>query len=267
MASAYNKRVAPQVARVDAEAAARRAVELGPEISEAHASLGQVLMQFDWSWAAAEKALDRAVELDPANGAALHARSHLDLALGKFEASARDSLRALDTDPASVMLAIHLGEHHHLSRQFDVAAFQYRKALELNPNHPNARPLLALVLEQQGDYRQAIVELEKAAPFFAGTSRVRGPLGRLYGRAGRGSEARALLAELLRDRAGASYTAADDVAAVYSGLGETDKAFEWLARSCEERGAALVNLKVEPAFDPLRGDPRFAELMHCVGLS
>ncbi len=266
MASAYNKRTAPRDARVHARAAALRAAEIGPELSETHASLGQVLMQFEWDWAGAQSALNRAVELDPGNGAALHARSHLDLALGNFEASARDSFLALDTDPASVMLSIHLGEHHHLSRQFDAAVAQYRKALELNPNHPNARPLLALVYEQQGEYARAIAELERAAPFFAGTSRVRGPLGRLYGRAGRRSEARALLEDLQRERSGSSYVAADDIAAVHLGLGEKDLAFEWLERACEERGAALVNLKAEPAFDPLRGDPRFAELLRCVGL-
>jgi serine/threonine-protein kinase len=266
MASAYNKRSAPRDARVRAKAAALRAVEMGPELSEAHASLGQVLMQFDWDWAGAERALNRAVELDPANGAALHVRSHLFLALARFEASARDSFRALDGDPASVMLSIHLGEHYHLSRQFDAAVAQYGKALELNPNHPNARPLLALAHEQRGEYALAIGELERAAPFFSGTSRVRGPLGRLYGRAGRRTEARALLEELLRERAGASYVAADDVAAIYLGLGETAPAFEWLERACEERAAALVNLKVEPAFDPLHDDPRFGELLRCVGL-
>jgi TolB-like protein/DNA-binding winged helix-turn-helix (wHTH) protein len=267
MASAYNKRVSPAEARVHAKAAALRAVEIGPELSETHASLGQTLMQFDWDWAAAERELDGAVEIDPTNGAALHARSHLSLALGMFDASGRDSSRALDNDPASVMLSIHLGEHLHLSRQFEAAVTQYHKALELNPNHPNARPLLALVYEQQGRYPEAIAELEKAAGFFEGTSRVRGPLGRLYGLAGREEEARALLAELEREREGPSYIAADDIAAIHAGLGETDLAFEWLGRACEERAAALVNLKVEPAFDPLRSDPRFAQLLRCVGLA
>lgn len=267
MASAYNKRVSPTAARVHAKGAALRAVEIGPELSETHASLGQTLMQFDWDWPSAQRELDRAVEIDPGNGAALHTRSHLALALGMFEASGRDSFRALDNDPASVMLSIHLGEHLHLSRQFEAAVAQYHKALELNPNHPNARPLLALVYEQQGRYPEAIAELEKAAGFFEGTSRVRGPLGRLYGLAGRETEARALLAELERERQGPSYIAADDIAAIHAGLGETDLAFEWLQRACEERGAALVNLKVEPAFDRLREDPRFQQLLRCVGLA
>ncbi|HET9767936.1 MAG TPA: protein kinase, partial [Thermoanaerobaculia bacterium] len=155
LASAYNKRVAPSDVRDRARAAALRAVATGPAVSAAHVALGQVLMQLDWDWKGAERELTRAVELDPANTAALHARSHLFLALGRFEESATDSLRALDLDPASVMLGIHLGEHYHLSRQPAAAAAQYRKALELNPNHPNARPLLALVYEQRGEYAQA----------------------------------------------------------------------------------------------------------------
>ncbi|HEV8241487.1 MAG TPA: protein kinase [Thermoanaerobaculia bacterium] len=266
LASAYNKRVAPLAAREPAKAAATHAVETGPNVSEAHAALGQVLMQFDWDWAGAERELDRAVALDPANTAALHARSHLFLALGRFDDSAADSSRALDVDPASVMLGIHLGEHYHLSRRLDAAAEQYGKALELNPDHPNARPLLAMTHEQQGDYAAAIADLERAAPIFAGTSRVRGPLGRLYARAGRIREARALLAELQHERAAGSYIAADDIAAIYVGLGETDLAFDWLRRACDERAAGLVNLAVEPAYDPLRGDLRFAALLRCVGL-
>src|SRR5438093_2756095 len=220
MATSYNKRVAPREAYARARAAALRAVEIDAELSEAHASLGQILVQFDWDWAGAEREFRRALELNPSNGVALHWRSHCFLALGRFEESARDALRALDTDPVSVMLNIHLGEHYHLSRQYDLAIDQYRRALELNPNHPNARPLLALTYEGRGMYSQSIAELEKAAPFWAGTSRVRGPLGRVYGLAGRQAEALKVLRELIRDRARPQYIAADDVAAVYIGLGE-----------------------------------------------
>jgi TolB-like protein/DNA-binding winged helix-turn-helix (wHTH) protein/Flp pilus assembly protein TadD len=267
MATSYNKRVAPREAYARARAAALRAVEVDAELSEAHASLGQIFVQFDWDWAGAEREFRRALELNPSNGVALHWRSHCFLALGRFDESARDSLRALDTDPVSVMLNIHLGEHYHLARQYDLAIEQHRRALELNPNHPNVRPLLALAYEAKGMYPQAIAELEKAEPFWAGTSRVRGPLGRVYGLAGRRAEALRVLRELIRERAGPAYIAADDIAAVYIGLGETENAFAWLGRACEERATALVNLKVEPAFDGLRGDRRFADLLRCVGLS
>jgi TolB-like protein/DNA-binding winged helix-turn-helix (wHTH) protein/Flp pilus assembly protein TadD len=267
MATSYNRRVAPREAYARAKAAALRATEIDAELSEAHASLGQILVQFDWDWAGAEREFRRALELNPSNGVALHWRSHCYLAQGRFDESARDAVRALDTDPASVMLIIHLGEHYHLARQYDLAIEQHRRALELNPNHPNARPLLALVYEAKGMYAEAIAELEAAEPFWAGTSRVRGPLGRVYGLAGRRAEARRVLQELIRDRAGPKYIAADDIAAVHIGLGETDHAFAWLRRACEERATALVNLKVDPAFDGLRGDRRFDDLLRCAGLS
>jgi TolB-like protein/DNA-binding winged helix-turn-helix (wHTH) protein len=266
-ASSYNKRVAPREAQVHAKAAALRALELDADLSEAHASLGQVLVQFDWDWAGAEREFSRALEINPSNGVALHWRSHGALALGRFDDSERYALRALDTDPVSVMLNIHLGEHHHLARHDDPAVEQYRKALELNPHHPNVRPLLALSYEAKGMYGPAIAELQEAAPFWSGTSRVRGPLGRVYGLAGRPADARAVLRELLRERAGPKYIAADDIAAVYVGLGETDRAFEWLQEACEERAAALMNVKVDPAVDSLRRDPRFAALLACVGVS
>jgi TolB-like protein/DNA-binding winged helix-turn-helix (wHTH) protein/Flp pilus assembly protein TadD len=266
MATAYNKRVAPREAYPRAKAAALRALEIDAELSEAHASLGQILLQFDWDRAGAERELRRALELNPSNGLALHWRSHCYLAAGRFDESARDALRALDTDPVSVMLNIHLGEHRHLARQYDLAIEQYRRALELSPNHPNARPLLALTYEAKGMYPQAIAELEAGEPFWVGTSRVMGPLGRVYGLSGRRVEAHRVLEALIRERAGPRYIAADDIAAVYIGLGETDRAFAWLQRACEERATALVNLKVEPAFDRLRADRRFANLLRCVGL-
>jgi hypothetical protein len=116
-------------------------------------------------------------------------------------------------------------------------------------------------------YAEAIAELEAAEPFWTGTSRVRGPLGRVYGLAGRRADALRVLQDLIRERAGPKYIAADDIAAVYSGLGESARAFTWLHTACEERATALVNLKVDPAFDGLRGDRRFADLLACVGLS
>jgi TolB-like protein/DNA-binding winged helix-turn-helix (wHTH) protein/Flp pilus assembly protein TadD len=266
MATSYNKRTAPLEALPLAKAAALRAAAIDPELSEAHASLGQILTQLAWDWTGAEKELRRALELNPANGNALHWRSHYFLAVGRFGDSERDSLRALEADPASVMLNIHLGEHYHLARQYDRAVEQQRRALELNPNHPNAHPLLALAYEQKGMYAEAIAELEKAEPFFSGGSRVRGSLGRVYALAGRRADAGSVLQQLIRDRAGPNYIAADDIAAVYIGLGEADHAFEWLRRACEEHATALVNLRVDPAFDRLRTDRRFDDLMRCVGL-
>src|SRR6185295_11931816 len=99
MATAYNKRVAPREAYARAKAAALRALEIDPDLAEAHASLGQILVQFDWDWAGAEREFRRALEINPTSGIALHWRSHCFLALGRFEESGRDALRALDTDP------------------------------------------------------------------------------------------------------------------------------------------------------------------------
>jgi DNA-binding winged helix-turn-helix (wHTH) protein/Tfp pilus assembly protein PilF len=157
-ASPYNKRIAPREAFPRAKAAALRALEIDAGLSEAHASLAQVLLQFDWQWDEAEREFRRALELGPGNALALHWSSHCFLARGRFDDSYRDTSRALDTDPVSVMLNIHLGEHFHLARQHDQAIEQCRMTLELNPNHPNARPLLALAYEARGLYTQAIAE-------------------------------------------------------------------------------------------------------------
>jgi serine/threonine protein kinase/tetratricopeptide (TPR) repeat protein len=248
-----------------AREAAGKALEIDPSLGEAHSSLANVLLFYDWDWATAGQEFRRALELDPADSNARHWYSHYLLALGRFDESLAQAQRAVEQDPISPMMATHLGEHYHLARQDDLAVKQLERALELNPRFPAAHVLLGEAYETQHRYADAEREFLSVEDAFAGTSRVKAALARIHARSGRRGEALRELKELALDRPG-RYVAPHDLAWGYAALGDADRAMEWLEKAYAERSSALTYLEIEPLFDPLRGDPRFADLVRRVGL-
>jgi serine/threonine protein kinase/tetratricopeptide (TPR) repeat protein len=248
-----------------AREAARKALELDPSLGEAHNSLANVLLFYDWDWASAGQEFRRALELDPADSNARHWYSHYLLVLGRFDESLAQAKRAVEQDPISAMMTTHLGEHYHLARQDDLAVSQIERALELNPRFPAAHVLLGEAYEEQHRYAEAEQEFRSVEDAFAGTSRVEAALARIHARSGRRAEALRELQELARDRPG-RYVAPHDLAWGYAALGDRDRAMQWLEKAYAERSSALTYLEIEPLFDPLRGDPRFADLVRRVGL-
>jgi serine/threonine protein kinase/Tfp pilus assembly protein PilF len=260
----YNQYATPAMFPLAREAA-MKSLELDPSLGEAHNSLAVVRFYHDWDWASAEHEFKRALELNPADGNARHEYSHLLLALGRFDESLAEAERAVEQDPLSPMMSTHLGEHYRLAREPDLAIGQLERALELNPRFPNAHMRLGDAYEQKRLYPDAEREFQSVADMFAGTSRVQGALARVHALAGRRAEALRELEDLAEDRPG-RYVAPHDLAWGYAALGDKDRAMQWLEKAYAERSSALVYLKIEPLFDPLRGDKRFADLVRRVGL-
>jgi serine/threonine protein kinase/tetratricopeptide (TPR) repeat protein len=248
-----------------AREAAGKALEIDPSLGEAHNSLANVLLFYDWDWGSAGQEFRRALELNPADSNARHWYSHYLLALGRFDESLAQAKRAVEQDPISAMMTTHLGEHYHLARQDDLAVGQIERALELNPRFPAAHVLLGEAYEEQHRYADAEQEFRSVEDAFAGTSRVEAALARIDARSGRREQALRELRELAQDRPG-RYVAPHDLAWGYAALGDRDRAMQWLEKAYAERSSALTYLEVEPLFDPLRGDPRFADLVRRVGL-
>jgi serine/threonine-protein kinase len=261
----YYQFAPPPETFLPAREAALKALQLDPSLGEAHNSLAHVQLFYDWDWASAGREFQRALELNPADTNARHWYSHYLLALGRFDESLAQAQRAVEQDPISPMMSTHLGEHHHLARQDDLAVGELKRALDLNPRFPVAHVLLAEVYEQKRLYAEAEREFRSVEDAFAGTSRVRAALARLHALAGRRAEAHRELQELAEDRSG-RYVAPHDLAWGYAALGDRDRAMQWLEKAYSERSSALAYLKIEPLFDPLRGDPRFADLVRRVGL-
>jgi len=244
--------------------AARRALELDPNIVEAHLLLAAV-QQEEWHWAEAEAEYRRALELDP-NDADAHSRlAFWLLCQGRTEEALTWARRGRDLDPMAVS-GTTIGDILFYSRRYQEAIHEYRSALAVQPEDASALWGLGFALVANNQPEDAIPVLQKALSVSNRSPGVMGVLIRAYAHAGRHSDALRLLAEL-NERSKAGYVPAGAFVNAYLGLGENDQAFAWLERAYNEQSNILQFLKVHPFFDPIRADHRFAELVRRVGLA
>ena len=151
-----------------------------------------------------------------------------------------------------------------MARRYDEALGECRRALEMDPNLGFAHWLLGLTYIYKGSYEPAILALQKSIPLSGDSPDERASLAHAYALSGRRAEARKILEEL-KQQAKSKYISPGTIADVYGALGDKDQAFALLDKAYEERDNMVILLKVEPIFDPLRSDPRFANLLRRVG--
>ncbi len=257
----------PREAMPKAKAAAMRALELDETLAEAHTSLARVLATYDWDWTGAEKEYKRALELNPRYAIAHQWYGGWFSAMGHRNEAIAERKLAQELDPLSPIINFELGLAFYYARDYDRAIEQFQKTLELDQNFPPAQQFLPASYEQKGMYDEAIAGFKKVVPMTGGSewSLTRGGLGHVYAALGKKREALALLDELKQISA-QGYVPATSVAIIYVGLGEKDQAFVWLEKAYEERSFQLQWLNVEPRWDSIRSDPRFADLVRRVGL-
>ncbi|MFN2502451.1 MAG: tetratricopeptide repeat protein [Pyrinomonadaceae bacterium] len=269
LADAYSvpsSQMAPDDAMPMAKAAATRALELDDTLAEAHTSMGRVLAAYDWNWARADQEFKRAIELNPRYALAHSWYGSYLAAVGRLDASVAEKKLALELDPLSPIAVFDLGQSLFWSRDYKGAIEQFQKAIELDPDLPPAYLYTLLALGQMGRYEDAI-ELFQKMPLKQGNewgSSV-AAVAHIYAITGRKQEARTLLAQI-QDAEKSQYIPAPSIAYVYSGLGERDQAFAWMEKGFKQRAFHLQWLKVDPRWDELRSDPRFADLERRVGL-
>jgi TolB-like protein/DNA-binding winged helix-turn-helix (wHTH) protein len=268
----------PRDAMSRARTAAAKALQLDDSLAEAHASMGNILHNYDWNWTAAEREYKRAIDLNPNYAMAHHLYAHLLIQTGHAQESLAEAHRALELDPYSPFVNNGLARQYYLSRDYEKAAAQCRIGLQINPAYFPARIQLALAYEQTGKLPQAISELEQAAGSMAaggGPPNSSGPpidapvvhalLGHAYAVSGRKVDA---LKELSKLQAAAAkrYIPPSYFAILWMGLGDNKQAFTWLDRGYQDRSEHMLYLGLEPLVDPLRSDPRFVSLLKKVGL-
>jgi TolB-like protein/Tfp pilus assembly protein PilF len=257
--------VPPREAMPKAKAAAARALEIDNRLGEAHVSLGYISYMYDWDWPAAGKHFEQALTLNPAYSRAHTFYPFYLSSLGRSEEALAVAKHSLDLDPASPAVSHSLAVQLYLARQFDNAIAQAHKTLELDPNFAISYELLGEVYVSRGMYRESLPELEKYSALSRGRAMSLALLGYAHARLGERSQALRVLRQL-EAASKQSYTPAFSFAVVYAGLGEKDQAFAWLEKAYGERTSRLGYLKVEPLWDPLRTDPRFADLVRRIGL-
>jgi tetratricopeptide (TPR) repeat protein len=256
----------PRVAYPAARAAAERALELQPDLSEAYTALASVHFNFDWDWDAADRAFRRAQELNRGYAPAYHWHALLHAARGRMGAARTAMLRGAELDPLSLVMSTALARYHYYARDFPKAIELYRRTLATDSTFITARLGLGLSLLQAGMMDEAIAEFTVAQELIGAPVPVlHSLLGHAHGRRGDRAEARRHLAALEAGRA-RGYFPAEFVALVHVGLGDRDAAFENLELALENRSGGIAYLGVEPMMDALRGDPRFARIMQRAGL-
>jgi TolB-like protein/DNA-binding winged helix-turn-helix (wHTH) protein/Tfp pilus assembly protein PilF len=248
-----------------ARAAALKASELNAALSDAHNSLAFVKLNYDWDWPGAETEFKRALELNPGYAHAHHWYAHLLLSRGREHEALAESNRALELDPLSPIINLHLAWHYLYTRQYDRAFDQLAKTLELDPNYALAHWYRGLTYEQKKMYGEALREMAEAKNLLPGNLAVESDIGHVYAVSGNKAAAQKVIAAL-KDESAHRYVNLYELALIYVGLGQRDQAFESLDKAFRERSDQMIYLKVDPRLDSLRSDARFANLVLRVGI-
>jgi predicted Zn-dependent protease len=253
----------PKEAYPRAKAAAAKALELDNTLGEAHISLAFCLDGFDWDWESAGREFRRGIELNPgyATGHQWYAW-HLT-ALGRNDEAISEMKKAEDLDPLSLIISAELAEEFLIAHRYDEAIRQSRKTMALDPFFAVAHFELGQAFVQKRMYNEAIAELQKAIELSAGSTTFMSNLAYAYAESGKRNEAVKILNDLKNNSQAVSN--APEISLVYVGLDDNDQAMAWLEKAYAERFNPSVLRR--PAFDPLRSDPRFQNLLRRIGLN
>jgi TolB-like protein/Tfp pilus assembly protein PilF len=254
----------PEIERGKVVSAARKALELDPELAEAHVLLA-TMQQEHWQWTEAEAEYRRALELNASSPAAHNGLARWLVCHGHVEEALEWVRRGRALDPLAVSGA-DVAWILFQARHYDEAIQELRSALTVRPDDAFALWFFGFVLIANNQPKQAIPALERALFVSKRSPGVIGVLVRAYAHAGRRTDARRLLAELKR-RKQAGYVPAAAFVNAYLGLGENDEALAWMEQGYKEQSNILQWLRVHPYFDPIRSDSRFKDLIRRVGLN
>ncbi len=255
--------VPPAVTRPKVVNFARQALAIDPSLVEAHVLLANVLQE-QWHWQEAETEYRQALALNP-NDADAEARFALWLLCqGRNDQAVAGIQRARALDPSEISggaVSWILFQSH----RYEEAIREARSALAVQPNSAGNSSTLGFALVAADQPQEAISVLEHGLSVSPGSPAMTGVLIRAYAHAGRPNDALRLLAELKKRRQ-SGYVPAGAFVNAYLGLGDKEQAFYWLEQGYQEQSNILQFLKTHPYFDPIRNDPRFADLVHRVGL-
>jgi eukaryotic-like serine/threonine-protein kinase len=258
---------APHEAMPKAKESAIKALELDDTLAEAHTSLAHVLTNYDWNWPAAEKEFKRGIELKPDYATAHQWYAiHYLTATGRLREALQEMKKALELEPASLVMNTFMGATLYYAGRSDEAIDQCRRTIEMDPNFAVAHWHLGLAYEQKQLLEAATEEFKKAISLSGGSPLMKAALGRAYAESQKKNEANEMLSEL-NELASQQYASAYEIATIYVALGNNEQAFQLLETAYAEHSFHLVNLNVSPQFKSVRSDPRFQNLAQRLGLS
>jgi TolB-like protein/Tfp pilus assembly protein PilF len=258
---------APRETMPKAKESAIKALSLDNTVAEAHASLAHVLMNYDWNWVTAEKEFKRSIELKPEYATAHQWYAiHYLTATNRLKESIQEMRRALELEPASLVMNTFMGATLYYAGQYDEAIDQCRRTVEMDPNFAVAHWHLGLAYEQKQVFDKAIDEFRKAITLSQRSPLMKAALGHAYAKAKKTDEANKILDEL-NELSKHAYVSPLEIAQIYVALGNDEKALELLEKAYADRSFHLVNLNVSPHFKELRTNRRFQDLAQRIGLT
>jgi tetratricopeptide (TPR) repeat protein len=244
-----------RAARHDAE----RAIALDPNLASGYLALASTQNDYDFDWDAANASLTRAGDLEPGSAEVLRARSYLSRERGNLSQAIDLYKQAIALDPLRADFHLGLGYLLHVAARNDEARPELRKALELNPQAALVHATLSRILISEGKPQQAFVEVESETNEWG---KLTGEV-LVYHALGRKQDSDAALDVLIaKFQADSAY----QIAEAYAFRGQTDRCFEWLNRAYRQRDGGLIDVKINPLFENLHRDPRYAEFLRTMRL-
>ena len=243
---------------------AERAIAIDDQLAEPHASLGLIYQKL-WKWAEAEREFKRAIELNPNYATSYHWYSILLRNLGRFVESAQMIEKAKELDPLSIVIGANVSQIYMIQKDFKEMAENSLKLIELDPNNSGGYSYLGFAYLKLGRDTEAIANFEKAVELMNRASISLSNLGYGYAVTGKRSDANAIIMELEESYA-RKESSGGSIAEVYAGLGDKDKAFEWLEKDFQSRNGEITDIRWYMQFESLRDDPRYKDLLKRMGL-
>ena len=262
--------VSPSETLPKAKAAAMKALELDKTLGEAHAALAYAEWFYGWDWSTAQREFKAAIELSP-NSAITHQRyAECLFTKTRFDEGIDEMKRAQELDPISTNSMGGMAHVYLLMRRYDESIPQFQKALDLYPSAAFIRAQLAWSYAMKRMYPEALAEYDKIAEpdkaVAAENQLVADGLGWVYAVAGRRADALKIAKET-EDLSSRAYVDFYQLATIYAGLGAKDEAFRLLEKGYQQRSAGMRYLAIDPFWDNVRSDPRYADLLRRAGLS
>jgi eukaryotic-like serine/threonine-protein kinase len=254
----------PKEALPQAKAAAQRALDLAPELADAHTSMGMIMESYDWNWSGAETAHRKALELDPKNPNLFHRLGMHMLYRNRLGEAADCFKQAHGLDPLSPLFQVGLGLPAYFGGQVDLAIREFRQAITLAPRFLIAHLMLGLALVEQGNAADGVTAFESALEI-GETPEGLAMLGHACAKSNQLDRAKEVQARL-REMSSKLYVSAYGKATIKLALGDVNGALDELEESLRERCELLVYLRIDPRLKELKGHPRFQALLRKIGL-
>jgi TolB-like protein/DNA-binding winged helix-turn-helix (wHTH) protein len=255
--------VLPRELMPKAREAARRAVELDGTLAESHTAMAVVAQDYDWDWKTAEKEYRKAIELDPNYATAHHWYAEYLAVMGRFEEAEAEIKQARQLDPLSLIVATDHAVILYYARQYDRAIEEFRKVREMDPHFPRTDMIYHVYLKK-GMLQEVMTDLgtekgsKNESPWYWAELAYR------EGQVGQTAEARSAMKEL-REMNRRKQIDPLAMAIACLGLNERSEAMDWLEKSYAGHSMSVISVKVDPLFDPLRGELRFKNILRGMG--